>query len=232
MPDRSGPPTRPTLLDRIREGSGDLAWEEFFGTYGPLVWTYARRRGCSEATAEDVVGDAMLKIFERRDVFRYDPDRGRFRDWLGTVVRNRVAEIRRRPQERARPVGDEALPEPPAPDPGPDALWEESFEQGILAAALDAVRREVEPRDYLAFELTELEGIAPARAAAAAGITRNAVYKASKRIRGRLRELVGTYGEDGRLTDRLRAALAAAPPPPAARSLTALRARTSCGRES
>jgi RNA polymerase sigma factor (sigma-70 family) len=233
MTERPSPLTSPTLLARLREGENPLAWDEFFGIYGPLLWACARRRGCSADTAEDLVQDVMLKVFEGRDVFRYDPSRGRFRDWLGTVVRNRIAERRRSPQERARPDGDASagpagLPfEPASPEPGPDAAWEEDFERALLAAALDIARREAEPRDYLAFELTELEGVDPALAAATAGITRNAVYKARRRIVARLRETVGPYPDDGSLTRRLRDALLDRPTPAAERSLSARIGQTS-----
>lgn len=230
-PARSCPPTSPTLLARLADGSSPMAWDEFFGIYGPVLWSYARRRGCAEATAEDLVQDVMLKIFQRRDVFRYDPARGRFRDWLGTVVRNRVAECRRRPQERARPSPDGAPPEREVDGPGPDAAWEEMFERGLLAAALDVVRSEVEPRDYLAFELTALEGLEPARAAETAGLSRNAVYKARRRILARLRDLLGPYEDEGRLTGRLRHAMDVLPPGAAERSLTARVTRRSAGEE-
>ena len=94
--------TQATLLENLRDGSDPSAWEEFFARYWPLIYGSARRRGCSEHTAEEVVQEVMLKVFRHRDVFRYDPQRGRFRDWLGKLVRNQLAEHRRRPAQRAK----------------------------------------------------------------------------------------------------------------------------------
>ena len=93
--------TQATLLERIRDGADALAWDEFFGRYWPTIYGFARHRGCSEHTAEEIVQDVMLAVFQYRDVYRYDPARGRFRDWLGTVVRNKVAEYRRRQGQSA-----------------------------------------------------------------------------------------------------------------------------------
>jgi hypothetical protein len=37
------PPTRPSLLVRIRDPRDDAAWAEFVDIYGPLVYDYGRR---------------------------------------------------------------------------------------------------------------------------------------------------------------------------------------------
>ena len=148
--------TRATLLERLRDGADQLSWEEFFRDYWPVVFALARRRGCSDQTAEEVVQDVMLKVFQQRDFYQYDPARGRFRNWLGTLVRNCVAECRRRPSERVRARGGDSSGDRIDPiDDGaePDAQCEAAFEEALLLVLLDVVRREVDPRTFLAFEL-------------------------------------------------------------------------------
>lgn len=216
--------TRPTLLGRLRDGSDSMAWEEFFVRYWPTIYGYARHRGVSEHTAEEVVQDVMLAVFNHRDVFRYDPARGRFRDWLRRVVSNVIAQRRRRPSERVRAVGgkqeDDRL-EMPAGELSPDAAWEAAFEQSLVGALVDAVRRESNPRDFVAFELVALQGRSPADAARLTSMTRNMVYKARRKILARLRELGGAYASDGRLRDEIRSALRSHPGLTVERSLTA-----------
>ena len=95
----AGTPTRASLLARRHNGADPMAWTDFFERYWPLVFSIARQRGCSRNTAEDVVQDVMLAVFERKAVFRHDPSRGRFRDWLGGVVRRKVTARRRAPAE-------------------------------------------------------------------------------------------------------------------------------------
>ena len=68
--------TRVTLLERLRDGSDALAWDEFFDRYWRLIFASAKRRGCSEHTAEEIVQDVMLAVFENKHVFRYDPAQG------------------------------------------------------------------------------------------------------------------------------------------------------------
>lgn len=221
--------TCPTLLQRLRDSSDPATWDDFFQRYWPVVYGYSRRRGCSEHTAEEIVQEVMLTVFRQRDVFRYDPARGRFRDWLHRVTCAHIAERRRRPSERVRARGGEPAVsdvELAARQAAPDAEWEAAFEQALLAALLDAVRREMNPREYVAFELTALEERAPAQAARITGMTRNMVYKARRKVLRRLRELAGNYAGDGELCERARRALESLPDPPAQRSLTGRIERT------
>lgn len=208
--------TRVTLLRRIRDGSDPVAWEEFFARYWRLVFYFARRRGCSEHTAEEVVQDVMTTVFNKREVFRYDPAQGRFRDWLAAVVRNQVAMQRRAPAQRIRARGGEIKGDnitSPAEtclvdtDMPPDELWEAAFEETLLAALLDVVRRQVEPPTFQAFELTALGKLSAAEVAAVTGLSRNAVYQARRAVIKRLVELGSAYRDDGRLDQQVKRAL-------------------------
>ncbi len=234
----AGSKTRATLLRRIRDGSDPIAWEEFFARYWRLVFFFARRRGCSEHTAEEVVQDVMTTVFNKRDVFRYDPAQGKFRDWLATVVRNQVAMHRRAPAQRVRgrggDVADECVSPPVETEISPDELWEAAFEETLLAALLDVVRRQVEPRTFQAFELTALGELSGDEVAAVTGLSRNAVYQARRAIIKRLAELGSTYRDDGRLDSKVKQALELQPEAAVQRSIAgrvsdSMRSVGSCG---
>jgi RNA polymerase sigma-70 factor (ECF subfamily) len=214
--------TRITLLQRLRNGTDHLSWEDFFTRYWPLIYKSARVHGCSDNTAEEIVQDVMLAVFQQKDVFQYDPARGRFRDWLGTVVRNKVAEYRRRPAERVRPVGsaeDHALNQIPSQDLPPEVAWEAAYESALLTVLLDTVRREINPRTYLAFELSVLGELSGKQVAEITGMSRNAVYKSHKRVLKRLTELGASYRNNGQLNDHIKEALHGRPAPEVERTL-------------
>jgi len=219
-----GGKTHGTLLQRLRDGSDRMAWEEFYARYGPLVHGFARRRGCSDQTAEDIVQEVMLKVFERKDLFRYEPERGRFRDWLGALARSAVAERRRRPSERVQAAGGDPPgggTEPEAPRHDPDGAWEPAFEDALLLVLLDVVRREMSPRAYLAFELYALHELPGEKVAEHTGLSRNGVYRAHRRALRRLRELGAAYRKDGQLGERVKVAIRSRPSAVAERSLGA-----------
>ena len=224
--------TQATLLERLRNGSAVLAWEEFFQRYGRAIYALARSRGCSEHSAEDVVQEVMLAIFKQHEVFEYDPSRGRFRDWLAAVVRNVVATRRRRPSQRVRGEGGdrEMGSEPEAADASPDAGLEAAFERAMLAVLLTVVRQEVAPETYQAFELVTLHDLPGREAAKITGLSRNAVYLAQRRVLRRLRDLGAPYVEDGRLRDRVKEALASLPDDMAHAAMSVQIERTMCSR--
>ena len=121
--------TRPSLLVRVRDASDDEAWRRFVGVYGRLILAECRRRGLKWDDAEDVAQLVLTRVFRSLRSFDYRPDRGRFRDWLGTVVRNEVRRFQKRQQPRA---GDEPLNLDDLADNDP--AWNEAFARHILAA--------------------------------------------------------------------------------------------------
>jgi RNA polymerase sigma-70 factor (ECF subfamily) len=211
--------THATLLERLRDGADPMAWEDF-RRYWRLIYSFARRRGCSEQTADDILQDVMLTAFQQRDVFHYDPARGRFRDWLATVVRNVVAQHRRRPSQRVRGRGAAELAQAEDETAAPDGVWEAAFEESLLAALLDAVRQEVSPETYQAFELLALGEFPGAEVAAMTGLSRNAVYLARRRVLARLKELGAAYRDEGQLDDCVRRALESMPQAAVVRAVT------------
>jgi len=215
--------TQSSMLHRLRDGSDSVAWRDFHDRYWRAIHFYARQGGCSDQTAEEIVQEVLLAVFEKRRVFQYDPARGRFRGWLKTVVRNLVSKRRRRPDERVRGRGEDpekAALEQEADDPQPDEVWEAAFERSLLLVLIDQVRRETSARTFQAFELTALHGLLGERVAEMTGLTRNGVYSARRSVLTRLRELGAEYREDGKLSQRLKEAVALEPSPAAQRSLS------------
>lgn len=219
-PARMHSQTHATLLDRLRNASDPLAWEEFYERYWRLIFATARRRGCSDHTAEEIVQEAMFAVFKGRGAFRYDPARGRFRDWLGAVVRNAVAARRRSPGDRPQPLSDDA-PLASLADAAlsPDAEWDRAFDLATLASLLDVVRHEVAPATFQAFELAVLRELPGADVARVTGLSRNAVYLARRRILARLKQL-GAAVDPATLAATLRDAAADAPRPVVERAVS------------
>lgn len=180
-------PTRPTLLSRVRDPSDEAAWREFDEQYGDLILRYARRRGLQVASAEDVRQLVLLGLSRSLRGFRYDPGRGRFRDYLGRVIRNAVNKYVSCPTagiDRLLKDGFDRPADPP--NDGSDETWECEWMEHHFRRAMRKAERAFEPkcldvfRHLLAGEPTE-------QVAASFGMTSAAVHKVKQRVRDHLR---------------------------------------------
>jgi RNA polymerase sigma factor (sigma-70 family) len=228
--------TRPTLLESLRDGADPQAWEEFFGRYWPVIYGYAKHGGCSDDTAEDIVQDVLATVFQQRGVFRYDPGRGRFRSWLGKVVRNKIAEHHRRPAQRIRPRGGDspiaqATQDANGDADSPEVAWETAFEKNILTVLLDVLQSEMTPQRFQAFELFVFSDLSATEVAKITGLTRHGVYNARRVAFKRLEELGQPYRERGELTTRMKEAIESSPDASVERALTSRMQRTMWSRE-
>src|SRR5262245_49664169 len=124
MPD--APPTRASLLVRIRDGRDHEAWGQFVELYAPVVYGFARKRGLQDADAADVMQDVLRSVASAADRLNYDPSRGTFRGWLYTVARNKVFNFLEAGRHRlGRGSGDTGVREKleAQPDSRADSEW-------------------------------------------------------------------------------------------------------------
>lgn len=197
MNDQATPATtHPSLLLRLRDPRDAAAWQLFVDTYAPLVYRYCRRLGLQDADAADVGQEVLVQVAGSIARFDYQPDRGRFRNWLGVVVRHRVARFKDRQRHPGRPADDAgpALSEAEAPEA--DSEWTAEFNAHVLQVALDRVRPNFDAHNWRAFEAVWLENRPVEEVARETGLRASAVYVAKSRILTRLREEVLLLAED------------------------------------
>ena len=186
--------TRPSLLLRIRDPHDADSWSNFVGVYSPLLLRYARKRGLQEADAADVTQDVLAQVAKSIRDFEYRPERGRFRDWLGTVVRHRVHRFLKREANHA--IGADAAWLDDLPGTQQDGDWSAAFNAHILNAALERTRPYFEDATWQAFQLAWLEQHPATTAAEKLGLPVASVYLAKSRVLKRLREEVLVIAED------------------------------------
>lgn len=191
--------THPSLLERVRSLGDQAAWAEFDLRYRDLLLSYAMRRGLQATDAEDLRQEVMLRLTQRLPEFEYRPDRGRFRDYLGRIVRNSV--FRRLARQNGLPrklvVDDEDLP---AAD-DLDEAWNEEWTLHHYRRAMQRVRQQFRPESLTIFDGL-LEGRSAEQLAEQFATSPMAVYKVKQRIRDRLRELIQAQIHDEEFRER------------------------------
>jgi RNA polymerase sigma-70 factor (ECF subfamily) len=190
--------TPSSLVRRLRQRQPQ-AWQRFLQVYGPLIYSWCRRRwGLDPAAAADVLQDVVVRVLEALPDFRG----GNFVAWLAALTRSQAVNyLQRNPtrgaggssaQERLNTLPD--VSDPAGEDEGPERVTVEDL-GGVVRRALDVVRATAAEKSWQAFWQVTVEGRAPADVAADLGMSVNAVYIARSRVLSRLREAFGVLEE-------------------------------------
>jgi RNA polymerase sigma-70 factor (ECF subfamily) len=191
--------TQKSLLERLATAPREGDWELFYAKYAAVILSFAQKQGLEEHGARDALQETMIVLVRKLPTFTYDPAQGRFRNWLLTIVANKVREARRRAHaERlvsldAQSADDTALHErlPAESMHGVEAV-EAAWRQSLLEEALRRVLEDphTKAETVAVFRACALEGRPVADVAAAFGLKENAVYQIKNRMMTRLRELL------------------------------------------
>jgi RNA polymerase sigma-70 factor (ECF subfamily) len=197
MPD--APPTRLSLLVRLRDHGNREAWTQFVEVYAPLVYGFVRKRGVQDADAADLTQTVLRQVAIHVGSLEYDPRRGTFRGWLFTIVRNKLRDFFERPRlsEGTGDPGIQRLLEARAAiESNDDEQWEREYRQGLLAWAAEQVRPEVQETTWQAFWQTAVDGRSGKEVAEGLGLSIAAVYLAKSRVMARLRAVIHEVREE------------------------------------
>lgn len=192
------PPTRSSLLIRLRDPLDERAWVEFVEVYGPLVHRLARRRGLQDADAADLTQEVFRAVAGAIDRWDPDPARGSFRAWLFRVARNLVIDVLTSRGRQPRGTGGMemrlVLEEQPDPAGGEDSsLFDAEYRRRLFDWAADRVRGEFSEAAWRAFWLTGVEGRGGAEVAEVLGTTVGTVYYSKSKVMTRLREVTERF---------------------------------------
>jgi RNA polymerase sigma-70 factor (ECF subfamily) len=183
---------------RLRDPRDEGAWREFLELYAPLVYGYARKQGLQDADAADLSQEVLCAVAGAIDRLDYDVSRGKFRNWLFTIVRRKLSSWRAARRNRVLGSGDlvtqQLLQQQPIVEEA-ETEWEAQWQRCLFAWACTQVRGEVKEETWQAFWRTAVDGQTCKRAAHDLGLSLGAVYHARSRILSRLREQIQSIRE-------------------------------------
>ena len=201
--------TRTSLLHRVSL-SDNPAWEEFYSIYWAPIIRYARKLGLQESEAHDVLQETMVALMDILPKFQYDRQKGKFRNFLLTIVHRKCLGVHRRVKRKAEvaidePTGEGGLApidrlagqaEESAPD---ESAWQE-------ALMLEAMKRleadpRIKPESLEAFRAYVIEGQSAPEVARQFGIKENALYQIRSRLIKKLQDEVAMLMRQSQLED-------------------------------
>lgn len=187
-------PTRASLIHRLKNWQDSTSWQDFFKIYWKLIYGVARKAGLSDDEAQDVVQETLISVAKHMPTFKYDPSIGSFKAWLLTMTRWRIIGQFRKRQPIAEHSQNDSTNHTDtvavAPDPNAvdlDAMWEVQWETNLLHAAMDNLKRRIDPQRWQVFEFYVNKEWPPEKVAERFGISMDQVYQIKHRVTDALR---------------------------------------------
>jgi RNA polymerase sigma-70 factor (ECF subfamily) len=177
--------TLTTASTRSATDADALTTEAVWREFGAQLRVFVQRRIADPDRADDVLGEILLRV--HRNLGRVE-DREHLIRWVYRIARSAIIDDYRRAardRDRLAPLTGDA-PDPAGPD-GDDA----ATAQRELAACLRPLLDGLSPEQRRAVELTDLEGLTQARAAAVEGVSLSGMKSRVQRGRRKLAELLG-----------------------------------------
>jgi RNA polymerase sigma-70 factor (ECF subfamily) len=182
--------TTSTVLQRLQHFDDRDAWSAFSERFRRPIAAYARRRGLSDADAEDAAQETLAAFADAYRRGAYDKTRGRLSQWLFGFARNKVERAFEAAHKHGGDVRASELASGLAGGDAVDPEWEEAWERAMLEQCLASARGEFAGSTWRVFEMLVLENRSVDETAAETGLSRNAVYIAKHRVLGRVQELL------------------------------------------
>jgi|SRR5579872_4538896 len=184
------------------------AMEKLCRTYWPALFGYIRREGCGVAEAHDLTQEFFARLIEKDHLSRLHHQRGKFRSFLLTILKNFLSEERRKARAQKRGGGqatisldakteEEGYLREPVDALTPDQVFERRWAQTVLQTALVRLREEYSLRGQARlferlqdYQPHETGGQSYAEMGDELGMTEAAVKSAVQRMRQRHRQLL------------------------------------------
>ena len=191
------PDTPATLLERLARREMEAPWHEAWQTFAELylpairlsvLRSFARCHWNHppDHMVADVLSDVFLALVRGQEKFQYNPEEGRFRNYIRQLVHWKVVD---RIKAHPKHVQDGAelleTQSDASAESGLESLArreEEAWQASTLGLLLEEVRRRVSPQTFLVFELTKLQNRPVEEVMEEMGMTRSAVDNSNHRV--------------------------------------------------
>jgi RNA polymerase sigma factor (sigma-70 family) len=193
-------PTQHSLVARLRDGGSNSDWERFEALYKRPILAFAASRSLNEFDCCDVFQEFSIRMY-RVGFSRFDPDKGRFSNFLFKVADGFIKDaIRRRSRAESRhiqieqPARESSSFGEQLPDSGKNPAQAAEL-QGQLALVHTALEFLLEQKCFQAttislFKAVTFEQKDPAEVANAFNTSVGNVYEAKRAVLAKLKSML------------------------------------------
>ena len=190
--------TRFTILEKLKVGC-QVGWSDFESIYRPLIMLRGRDRGISSHELDDLVQQVLLNLFKSDTVYKYDKSKGRFRDYLKTVIDRRAFDLIRKHKDREKSfdeLEDKGVLISSDDYEKSEVRWNREWHKSLIEQANALRRPEVSPATGDAFHMTVIENLPGDVVAQKLNISLESVYVAKHRFIKRLKPILKRLKEE------------------------------------
>jgi RNA polymerase sigma-70 factor (ECF subfamily) len=190
--DSSSIRTRPSLLNRLKQGDDTEGWQEFYRIYGKVVRDFAIHAGLTDSEADEVVQETAIAISRHLPQYRYDRKVCRFKTFLLNQASWRVKDQFKKRKKTTGNLAAGADRQPACsadettrtsminrvPDPAVnlEQLFEIEYHKHLFDSALDEVKKKFSLKQFQMFDLFAMKEWPAADVARALGVTSTYVH--------------------------------------------------------
>jgi RNA polymerase sigma-70 factor (ECF subfamily) len=186
--------TRASLIHRLKDWQDESSWRDFFNVYWKLIYGVARQAGLTDAESQDVVQETLISVAKHMPAFKYDPSIGSFRAWLLNMTRWRIVnQFRKREPVVERSSGSQRTSRTNVIEAAPDvsidldAAWQLERETNLMNAAMENLRRRIEPQRLQIFDFYVNKEWPPEKVAERFNVSIDLVYQVKHRVTDAIR---------------------------------------------
>ncbi len=172
-----------SLIRQLRNAADASSWKQFDDQYRPAIYRNVKQRVYERQDALDIVQEVILKVASKISHYDPNPEKGRFRGWLFSIVRNKTTDHLRKQTTRRKRLAESEIPEDTVSDQEPDD--DLTF---LIQATLERVKARTRPLDYQIFWLTTCREQPKQQVAEQQGVSIVNVYHARSRVHKVFRE--------------------------------------------
>ena len=195
MTKNAWPTTQASLIHRLQDPNDHQAWSDFNEAYRPMIEKFCQHRGLPADLAEEAAQDVLCRVFRNAKGFDYDPERGKFRGYLGLITRQVVFRLKERESQRREVLLDSAW-EHSVCDAGEEPEWVEHFNNYIIRQASQQVGAEFSEEAWKCFEMRYFEALKPGRIAELLSLKPSQVSTHIHKVKNRMIQQIHFLAED------------------------------------
>ena len=182
--------THLSILSGVRRRQ-DESCERFYRAYAPLIRLHGRDCGITGVDLDDLVQMVLIGFFQQPE-FRYDAERGNFRNYLRKLIRAKSCDLLRA-QYRRQKLHD-AMPK--LPEAQIDRRFDAEYRHCLFLEAMRVLKKELQPLHYQLFAAYIHYHTGPGVLASRYGLPKPTVYSILRRAEAKLTALLRQLAAD------------------------------------